>query len=135
MMDPMWEQYEPPSERPEQQSATPDPGLRPSGPGRRPPLVAGGSRPGSGSGVAVGLVATLAIIGIGVGLASSGDPEPDYSGFYACVAEEEADDPGLLSPADLCDIGNERPPDYVDDYEYDVFDNADNGDDEYGFGN
>ncbi|MCX6398807.1 MAG: hypothetical protein NTX33_02610 [Propionibacteriales bacterium] len=110
----MWEQYQPPSEQPTEpvQRVT-----------RRPPVVAGGAR-SRGAGAVVGLAATVVIVGSGLAIAGSGNDEPDYSGFYDCVAAEEADDPGLLSPADLCEIGNERPPDYVDDYEYDLFEDS-----------
>lgn len=112
MMSSMWEQYEAPKEQPATHEPR-DPGLsRPAAGGR------------GAQGAVVGLVAVVAMIGGGVAIASSnGTSESDYSDFYECVAEEEADDPGLLSPADLCDIGNERPPDYVDDYEYE-FDNG-----------
>lgn len=124
----MWEQYEPPGERAEKPSSATDPGLTPTDPGLTPtgnaqPIVAGGTRPrsGSGNGLVVGLVASLAIIGGIVGVARSAEPEPDYSGFYECVAEQEAGDSGLLSPAELCQIGHDRPPDYVDDHEFDLF--------------
>lgn len=132
----VWEQYDVSGDRPEQPDEPPatvgptqprrprDPGFSGSpstGTTAGSPTVAGGSR--GSAGLIVGLVAVIGTIGGGVAIASSAaEPEPDYSGFYSCVAEEEADDPGLLSPADLCEIGNERPPDYVDNYEYDPFD-------------
>lgn len=109
----MWEQYESPEEK--REKAEQVPAFEPAG----APIRAGGSR--SGAGVVVGLVAFMVAAGVAVGIAGSAEQqsvEPDYSGFYDCVAEEQADgDSGLLSPADLCEIGNERPPDYVDEYD------------------
>lgn len=123
----MWEQYEPSGEEPTENAKPTRP---PLGSERQwaelpdpQPIIAGGTRSGSGRGVFIGL-ASLVFIGTCVGVAGSWDPEPDYSGFYACVAEKEADGPSLLSPADLCEIGNERPPDYVDDHEYDPFEDS-----------
>lgn len=108
----MWEQYEPPGEQPAEPQRI-----------ARRPIVAGRSRAGTGVGIFIGLVAILVVVAITVG--AVGSSEPDYSGFYNCVAEKNAeDDTGLLSPADLCEIGNERPPDYVDDHEYDPFEDS-----------
>jgi hypothetical protein len=110
----MWEQYQPPgeeSEQPPAQRAT-----------RRPPIVASGMR-SRGAGAVVGVVAT-AVIAVGSIAIGSSDPEPDYSGFYDCVAEKKAGEPGLVSPAVICEIGNERPPDYYDDHEYDPFEDG-----------
>lgn len=127
----MWDQYEPPGEEPTEKAKPAEPTRPPLGSEKHwaelpepQPIMAGGTRSKTGLGVFVGL-ASLALIGFSVGTARSWDSEPSYSGFYECVAEKEAEgDPGLLSPADLCEIGNERPPDYVDDHEYDPFEDS-----------
>ncbi|HWJ65061.1 MAG TPA: hypothetical protein VNT31_00145 [Nocardioides sp.] len=95
----MWEQYEPPEEQQAQVTRS------------------------SGAGRVIGVVSVLAVIGIGVGIASSAGP--DYSGFHECLAAEEVEaDSGYLSPADICEIGHDVPPDYVDEYEYDPFEDG-----------
>ncbi|WGX96595.1 hypothetical protein [Nocardioides sp. L-11A] len=101
----MWQQYRAPDDEP-----PPDPGL--SAPRA---IRAGGSNPGTGP--VVGIVAVVATVVIGALVASSvgAAQESDHADWYDCIAEERADGSGgLLSPADLCDIGHERPPGYVD---------------------
>jgi len=89
-----------------------------------PATRAGGQSKGFGA--AIGIVAAVVsvAIGLGIGNAAKTSSESDYSDWYDCIAEESAGDPGLLSPADLCEIGHKRPPDYVDDYEYDPFEDV-----------
>ncbi|GAA1507213.1 hypothetical protein [Nocardioides humi] len=115
----MWEQYEKPDDdqgRPAASSGVPDPGLS-TGRSTR----TGGD---AGAGVALGIVGALAAVVIGIVVASSAgsttNRESDDSDWYACIAEQKAQARGgLLSPADLCEIGHERPSGYVDDDEYD----------------
>lgn len=127
----MWEQYETPEEKRENAaSSSPDPS--PPHDTDQPPTISvfppgvPRSRPtrdSSGAGVVGGVVAALVAVGISATAlaANSSGGAQDHSGFHDCVAEQEAGDPGLLSPAEICEIGNERPTDYVDDYEYDPF--------------
>ncbi|MBM7517740.1 hypothetical protein [Nocardioides nitrophenolicus] len=125
----MWEQYDAPDERPGEKPAEP-------APAREQPLLApdefgpvGARGGGSATGVLIGILVVIAVVVIGA-VASSAEwtgSGADHSDWYDCIAEQEADGTGLLSPAELCDIGHERPPGYVDTYEYDPL-----GDDGYG---
>lgn len=132
----MWETYEPPEKREPQSGRQPPP--RPAPQRRsvadefRPAIRAGGQSRGVGAAIAI--VAAVVSVAIGIGVASSVETssESDYSDWYDCIAEESAGDPGLLSPADLCEIGHERPPDYVDDYECDPFEDSGYGN-SYGY--
>ncbi|TNM38320.1 hypothetical protein FHP29_13685 [Nocardioides albidus] len=124
----MWEQYRAPREPREQDPTSTQPSERSGAEEFLPVAEEFGSAPATGSkaGATVGAVAAgffvLVMLLVGVVAASetsSSEPQSDYDDWYACIAEEEADGSGLLSPADLCELGHDRPPGYVDTYEYD----------------
>lgn len=89
----------------------------------RPGIRAGGHRSG-GAGIAIAVVGVIAAVGIGVA-ASNGaaSPEEEYAGWYDCIESYADEEPGLLTPADFCEIGHEKPPGYseYDDYDFDPF--------------
>lgn len=126
----MWETYEPPERREPPSGPPPSPPAAPPrfsqadefGPALR---AAGQSR---GVGAAIGIVAVVISAAVSIGVASSVDhrstqPDNDHSGWYDCLAEERGRDNGLLSAEDLCEIGNDPPPGYVDD-DHDAFDES-----------
>lgn len=112
-----WERYEPPGEEsPRSTSADPTP-VASEFSGSY--VNTGGPRRGAGGrvvGLALAGVAAVIAVGVGVGAAEM-DSSDSESEWYACIAEYDDGEPGLLSPADLCDIGHDRPDDYVDDFE------------------
>ena len=151
----MWRRYEPPAEpepedpeqparwpvlpdatqrarQPQQASRSPYSSNR-----RRPLAAAGASGKGSTGGLLVGMVGVLATVAIAFGTAGSvDDAGSEQSGWDACIDSYADDEPGLITPADLCEIGHERPPGYTeyDDYEwepgqdYDSWSDVEDGD-------
>lgn len=128
--------YEPPVTR----AALPRPLPRPFAP--RPGIRAGGHRSSGGAGIAIAAVGIVAAVAMGVAAASgAASPEDEYADWYDCIESYQEEEPGLLTPADLCEIGHERPPGYseYDDYDFDPFDpdrydswgDVENGDDGY----
>lgn len=139
----MWNTYEPPSEEqpdeplPEGSQRppaswprlpdAPSQGPRPLSPQPHPRTyrgasghrVATGSRGSTSAGALLGLGAAIASVAIGIGTAglASGGPSQEQlerEAWDECIAEYDGRDSGLLSPADLCEIGHERPEGYVD---------------------
>lgn len=127
----VWDKYEPGPSEPDQPEVAPpapyrpplpDPLPRPYAP--RPGVRAGGPRSSGGAGVVIAVVGMIAVVGIGVA-ASNGaaSPEQEYSGWYDCIESYQDEEPGLLTPADFCEIGHEKPPGYseYDGYDFDPF--------------
>lgn len=141
MMPGVWNRYEPgePQPEPEEPAGTADaaPYDAAATRSRYEPPVPPVSRPvppaprvrtgGPPTGLSAALAAVAVAVTIGVGVAASegvAEPEAPYSDWYECIEEYDDREPGLLTPADLCEIGHERPPGYTefDDYEFDPFD-------------
>jgi hypothetical protein len=149
----VWNRYEPPSEqqpdepqpeRPQQPASWPrledappeapalpqplpgryDPAAHRRGPGR----VVSGRQAASPAAALFGIVALVAVAGVGFAAVGSSQAreQSEREAWDECIASYRDREPGLLSPADLCEIGHERPEGYT---EYD--DGSDLDDCEY----
>lgn len=153
MIPAMWRRYEPPAEhepedpeQPAQWPVLPDPTREVEQPqqarpasysSNRPRVAAGTSGKSPAAGLLVGMVSVLGAVAIGVGAAGSADDSSgEQSEWDACIASYADKEPGLLTPADFCEIGHERPPGYTeyDDYDwepgqdYDTWSDVEDGD-------
>lgn len=139
MMSGVWRKYRPGRQQPEHadepptdpapyDAAAPRPRYEPPAASTPPPrpypprrgIRAGGQR-SSGAGIAIAAVGVVAAVGIGIA-ASNASSEED-SGWHDCIESYQDEEPGLLTPADFCEIGHERPAGYdeYDDYDFDPY--------------
>jgi hypothetical protein len=135
----MWDRYQPPGddpapdgpEKPEQWPVLParesDAGGGSRSPYRPQPSARRGvtsrGKHASPAVAAFGIVGVVVFaVAVGGGLSDSGFvEEPSDAGWYDCIESYADDEPGILTPADLCEIGHDRPADYTgfDDYDFD----------------
>ena len=115
----MWRSYEPPVEHEPEQPAR-WPVLPSSVPPQKQASPASYSSPNRGAPL-VAIVGIMVTLAIGVGAMGSDGSSFEQSGWDACIESYADDEPGLITPADLCEIGHERPPGYTeyDDYDWD----------------
>lgn len=132
----MWETYrgdddpKPEQPRPEQPEISLYP---PTTPDRSADFPTRPARSSCGTGVAIGGVAIAIAIAIGAasGADDSASSGSEYQDWYDCIDSYSDEEPGFLTPADLCEIGHERPPGYTefDDYDWSYEQDYDSWDD------
>lgn len=133
----MWNKYEPPAEQqPDEPRPEPEQSQQPAswprlGDGRPEAAPRRRYRPAPGHVVAgrssaspvaalAGIIGIIAVAGVGFAAVGSSQSQErsEREAWDECIASYGDREPGLLSPADLCEIGHERPEGWADD-EYD----------------